>query len=93
MPRISVLLRISETFNVTTDFLLTGREPRNPAVDLRLRDRLPTLERLPEVQRDSLVTFLDGLIMAHCYAGISLASGGGEGGPADEPTDSVKTQV
>jgi len=88
VPRISVLLRIGETFKVTTDWLLTGREPRDPGVDLRLRELLPALERLPEAQRDSLVSFLEGLILAHRYAGIPLALGGGEG-PTDEPTDTV----
>ncbi len=80
MPRVSVLVRVGEAFNVTTDYLLTGRGPRNPGVDLRLRERLPALEGLPEPQRDSLVSFLDALIMAHRYAGIPLPPGGGEGG-------------
>jgi len=81
VPRVSVLLRISETFNVTADYLLTGRGPRHPGIDLRLRERLPALDRLPEPQRDSLVLFLDGLIMAHRYAGKLLPAGGEEGGP------------
>jgi transcriptional regulator with XRE-family HTH domain len=81
MPRVSVLVRVGEAFNVTTDYLLTGRGPRNPGVDLRLRERLPALDGLPEPQRDSLVAFLDALIMAHRYAGIPLPAGGGEGGP------------
>jgi transcriptional regulator with XRE-family HTH domain len=80
MPRVSVLVRVAETFNVTADYLLTGRGPQRPGVDLRLRERLPALERLPEPQRDSLVVFLDALIMAHRYAGIPLPAGGGEGG-------------
>ena len=80
MPRVSVLLRVGEAFNVTADYLLTGRGPRSPGVDLRLRERLPALEGLPEPQRDSLVAFLDALIMAHRYVGISLPAGGGEGG-------------
>lgn len=77
-PRASVLLRVGQTFNVTADYLLTGREPRNPDVDLRLRERLPALEGLPEPQRDALVEFLDALIMAHRHAGISLPAGLGE---------------
>jgi transcriptional regulator with XRE-family HTH domain len=82
MPRVSVLVRISETFNVTADYLLTGRGPRNPGVDLRLRERLPALDGLPEPQRDSLIFFLDALIMAHRYAGRPLPPAGGEkGGP------------
>ncbi len=79
MPRVYVLVRVGEIFNVTADYLLTGRGPRNPGIDLRLRERLPALEGLPEPQRDSLVSFLDALIMAHRYAGISLPAGG-EGG-------------
>jgi transcriptional regulator with XRE-family HTH domain len=80
MPRVSVLVRVAETFNVTADYLLTGRGPRHPGVDLRLRERLPALEQLPEPQRDSLILFLDGLILAHRYAGRRPA-GEGEGGP------------
>jgi transcriptional regulator with XRE-family HTH domain len=76
MPRASLLLGVSQTFNVTTDYLLTGREPRNPDIDLRLRERLPALESLPLPQRDALVEFLDALVLAHRYAGFSL--------PADE---------
>ena len=81
MPRVSVLVRVAEAFNVTADYLLTGRGPRHPGVDLRLRERLPALERLPEPQRDSLILFLDALIMAHRYAGSPLPAEGGEGGP------------
>lgn len=82
MPRVSVLVRVAETFNVTADYLLTGRGPRTPGVDMRLRERLPALEGLPEPQRDSLIVFLDALIMAHRYAGRPLPpAGGGEGGP------------
>src|SRR5215210_4034620 len=72
VPRVSVLLRIAEAFNVTADYLLTGRGPQHPGVDLRLRERLPALDRLPASQRDSLVLFLDGLILAHRYAGKLL---------------------
>jgi len=81
VPRVSVLLRISETLNVTADYLLTGRGPQHPGIDLRLRERLPALDRLPAPQRDSLVLFLDGLIMAHRYAGKLLPAGGEEGEP------------
>jgi len=80
VPRVSVLLRIAEAFNVTADYLLTGRGPQHPGVDLRLRERLPALDRLPASQRDSLVLFLDGLILAHRYAGKLLPAGGDEGG-------------
>lgn len=80
MPRMSVIVRLAETFNVTADYLLTGRGPRHPGTDLRLRERLPALERLPEPQRDSLIVFLDALIMAHRYAGTPMPAGGGEGG-------------
>ena len=79
LPRAPLLLRVAETFNVTTDYLLTGRGPRNPGIDLRLRERLPALERLPEPQRDSLIEFLDALIMAHRYADITLPEGSGGG--------------
>ena len=80
VPRVSLLVRLAETFNVTADYLLTGRGPRRPGVDVRFRERLPALDRLPEPQRDSLVVFLDALIMAHHYAGQLRPAEGGEGG-------------
>lgn len=80
MPRVSVLMRVAEAFNVTADYLLTGRGPQHPGADLRLRERLPALEGLPEPQRDSLVHFLDALIMAHRVAGFPPPAEGGEGG-------------
>lgn len=79
VPRVSLLVRLGETFDVTADYLLTGRGPQRRGIDLRLRERLPALDRLPEPQRDSLVVFLDALIMAHHYAGKRLPAGG-EGG-------------
>lgn len=80
MPRVPVLVRIGATLQVSTDYLLTGRGPRHPRVDLRLRERLPALESLPEPQRDTLVAFLDALILAHRYAGLGEPLDcGGEG--------------
>lgn len=67
VPRVSTFIRVAEAFNVTADYLLTGRGPVRPGADLRLRERLPALERLPEPQRDSLLLFLDALIMAHRF--------------------------
>ena len=32
MPRVSVLVRVGQTFNVTADYLLTGRLPRHPGM-------------------------------------------------------------
>lgn len=80
MPRMSVIVRLADAFNVTADYLLTGRGPRKPGADLRLRERLPALERLPEPQRDSLIVFLDALIMAHRYIGKPMPAEDGEGG-------------
>lgn len=73
-PKIPAVVRLGEAFNVTTDYLLTGRGPQNPKLDLRFRERLPALEGLPEPQRDSLISFLDALIMAHRYAATPAAA-------------------
>lgn len=81
VPRVSLLVRLAEAFNVTADYLLTGRGPQRPGIDVRFRERLPALDRLPEPQRDSLVVFLDALIMAHRYADQLRPAEGGEGGP------------
>lgn len=82
-PRASIVVRLAEALGVTADYLLTGKGPRRFVLDPRLRERLPALERLPEPQRDSLVLFLDALIMAHRFAGRPVPTGpagGGEGG-------------
>jgi transcriptional regulator with XRE-family HTH domain len=68
IPRASTLLRLAEALSVTVDFLLTGRSPRLPQGDPRLRERLPALDRLPETQRDFLVLFLDAFLAAHAPA-------------------------
>jgi transcriptional regulator with XRE-family HTH domain len=84
-PRASIVVRLAEALDVTADYLLTGKGPRKLVPDPRLRERLPALEGLPEPQRDSLVLFLDALIMAHRFAGSPFLpggpAGGGEGGP------------
>jgi transcriptional regulator with XRE-family HTH domain len=79
IPRASTLLRLAEALSVTVDFLLTGRSPRLPQGDPRLRERLPALDRLPETQRDSLILFLDALLAAHAPAN---AAGGRREGEA-----------
>jgi transcriptional regulator with XRE-family HTH domain len=86
LPRLDVLARLADTFNVTADYLLTGRGPRRPGIDLRLRERLPALDRLPESQRDSLLLFLDALILAHHSAGLLLPAAG-DGGEDEEEGD------
>jgi transcriptional regulator with XRE-family HTH domain len=65
IPRASTLLRLAHSFSVTVDFLLTGRSPRLPQGDPRLRERLPALDRLPETQRDFLILFLDAFLAAN----------------------------
>jgi transcriptional regulator with XRE-family HTH domain len=69
VPRAVTLVRLAEALGVTVDYLLTGRTPRTPQGDPRLRERLPALDRLPAMQRDSLVLFLDALLTAHCLRG------------------------
>jgi transcriptional regulator with XRE-family HTH domain len=78
IPRASTLLRLAEAFSVTVDFLLTGRSPRLPQGDPRLRERLPALDRLPETQRDFLVLVLDAFLAVHAPAS-SASSGRREG--------------
>jgi len=86
IPRASTLLRLAEALSVTVDFLLTGRSPRLPQGDPRLRERLPALDRLPEAQRDFLVLFLDAFLAAHAPGssagsiGRHRSSGRREGG-------------
>jgi transcriptional regulator with XRE-family HTH domain len=63
LPRLDLLSRMGEAFNVSLDYLMTGR--REPQRDLRLRERLEALETLPGPQRDNLIAFLDALLAAH----------------------------
>lgn len=63
-PRLETLAKLAEVLESTTDFLLTGRQPKE-ARDTRLRARLPLLEGLPRELRDVFVEFLDTLLNAH----------------------------
>jgi transcriptional regulator with XRE-family HTH domain len=74
VPRAGTLVRLADALEVTVDYLLTGRRPRAPQGDPRLRERLAALEKLPEQQRDSLVLFLDALLAVHCH--VQRQSGG-----------------
>jgi len=65
VPRLDLLARLGEVFDVSLDYLITGREIREPQRDFRLRDRVEALETLPANQRDNLVSFLDALLTAH----------------------------
>ena len=64
-PRVDLLTRLSETFGVSADYLLTGRSFGEPLRDFRIRDRVEALEGLPEPQRVHLIEFLDALVSAH----------------------------
>jgi len=63
-PRLETLSKLAEALGTTTDFLLTGREPKE-VHDARLRARLPLLENLPRELRDVVVEFLDTLLNTH----------------------------
>lgn len=65
VPRLELLARLSEIFDVSLDYLITGREIREPQRDFRIRDRVEALEALPIHQRDNLISFLDALLSAH----------------------------
>jgi transcriptional regulator with XRE-family HTH domain len=79
IPRASTLLRLAEALSVTVDFLLTGRSPRLPQGDPRLRERLPALDQLPEAQRDFLVLFLDAFLAAHAPVSSAISASRREG--------------
>lgn len=63
-PRLETLAKLAEALECTTDFLVTGRQPKE-ARDTRLRARLPLLEGLPQELRNVFVEFLDALLNAH----------------------------
>lgn len=65
VPRLDLLARLAEVLDVSLDYLITGREIREPQRDLRLRDRVEALEALPTHQRDNLIAFLDALLTSH----------------------------
>lgn len=63
-PRLETLMKLAEAFETTTDFLLTGLQPKETR-DTRLRARLPLLEGLPQELRDVFLEFLDALLNVH----------------------------
>ena len=68
-PRPEALGRLAAALGTSIDYLLTGRE-RKPVRDSRLRNLLPILEDLPEVQRDNLVYFLEALVKAQALLAL-----------------------
>ena len=65
IPRADILPRLSEVLGVSADYLLTGRSFGEMQRDYRIRDRVESLEMLPEPQLNHLVEFLDALVSAH----------------------------
>ena len=63
-PRPDVLGRLAQALGTTTDFLITGQDPKSVR-DVDLRSLGPKLERLPAELRSHLVGFLDALLQVH----------------------------
>ena len=63
-PRPEMLGRIADALDTTTDFLITGRDPKIVR-DNHLKSLLSRLDSLPEELRDGLVEFLESLLQVH----------------------------
>lgn len=63
-PRTEMLVRLAEALETTTDFLITGRDPRT-VQDSQLKSLLSRLDTLPEELRSHLAGFLESLVQVH----------------------------
>jgi transcriptional regulator with XRE-family HTH domain len=63
-PKIQILVAISEIFQVALAELVGGRSPEDMirVIDLELRDRLESLEKLDRHYRESAIDMLDSVI-------------------------------
>ena len=63
-PSIDVIVKIAAALEVTTDYLLTGKAPRNipKTEDSELLKRIQNITNLTEKDRDSLFHIIDALL-------------------------------
>jgi len=81
LPSAELLVRISELFDVSLDYLVMDRneeKERFPIADRELLQRLQELDHLPEGDKDTIKAVLDSFLFKHRFK--QLASSGVESG-------------
>ena len=77
VPSLATIVRLAETFGVSTDYLLVDDAPRRPfrSPEDALGDQLATITELSDTDRAMLLSFLDALVtrtrLKHLTAQIS----------------------
>lgn len=70
-PKTDLLGRLAEALGSTTDFLITGHDPKT-VLDAQIHALVPKLEGLPQELRAGLVEFLEGLMQVHKLTQLRL---------------------
>jgi len=73
-PRLDLLARIADALESTTDFLITGRDPKTIR-DTQLNALVSKLDNLPEELRSGLIEFLESLLQVHQLTQLRRKSG------------------
>jgi transcriptional regulator with XRE-family HTH domain len=68
-PPLEKLAQLAESFGVTVDFLVTGRQPDNrPISSLPLLERFRALEQVPREDQNTVVNLIDAFIFKNRVA-------------------------
>ena len=80
-PRLDMLGRIADALDTTTDFLISGRDPKTVR-DTQLKALVSKLDSFPEELRAVVVEFLESLFQVHQMTQLRRKNGRKEQNPA-----------
>lgn len=80
-PRLDMLGRIADALDTTTDFLISGRDPKTVR-DTQLKALVSKLDSLPEELRAVVIEFLESLFHVHQVSQLRHKNGRKEQKPA-----------
>jgi transcriptional regulator with XRE-family HTH domain len=70
-PQVEKVIRLAELFDTTTDFLLTGdRADQKPLHNIKLLDRLQSLECFDNDDQETIIKIIDAMIMKKRMEGM-----------------------
>ena len=70
-PPMDKLIELSEVFDTTIDYLLTGnRTDARPLHNMRLLERFQALEKFKPDDQEAVITLIDAMIVKHKVEGV-----------------------
>jgi transcriptional regulator with XRE-family HTH domain len=77
VPSTDLLIRISEAFDVTLDYLVSGGQAGSPRVEVSDRElirHMEAIDRLPEKDKAAIKTVLETFVLKHRFQELAGAS-------------------